>query len=108
MSPKMRTPALLHSTCTAPNSAYAASASACTDAKSDTSVCTAIARAPLAVGLVDATARAASSSMSAITMFIPAPAELEHDRAADAAPAAGDDGRPSTQIVHGVLAHVLV
>ena len=34
--------------------------------------------------------------------------ELECDGAADAAAAAGDDGRPPTQIVHGVLAHVLV
>src|SRR5947207_3796993 len=71
MSPKMRTPALLHSTWTAPNSAYDASAAACTDAKSETSVCRASARAPRAC-TSDATTPAASSSMSAMTTFIPA------------------------------------
>src|SRR3954463_4307212 len=56
------TPALLHSTCTAPNALMARSCSACTDAKSVTSVSTPSTSAP-----VDRIASTASSSTGAST-----------------------------------------
>ena len=83
------TPALLHSTCTAPNASSAASASASTCSSRETSVRTPTASVPRPCSSATASSRG-SDSMSARTSFMPAPAKAPGHAQPDARRRPGD------------------